>query len=196
MLSKNVVRLLKRKTKQFKLFDRKMQTKIFNHIRHPNPVLYPQVQRMLQIYLCVLHPAHYHLVNKHVVLLLLLYQHSHLLPQLAHHLALSPVCQHLHIHHQGYHHHLWPALVSLYSLLIPALQYRQIILWELMKSTLALELMTYLKCKILLINLYRVTGILPLLTALNLPLYLIYVVISQPIDNPSLEGGRKTQKYK
>ena len=116
-----------------------MQTKIFHHTCRPNLVLYPQVQ--------LLHLVLYHQVNKHVVPLLLL-QHFHGLLHLAHHLALNPVCQHLHIHHQGYHHNLGPVLVSLYSLLKPVPQYQQIIFLELMKSTLALELMIYLKCKI------------------------------------------------
>ena len=128
---------------------------IFHQICRPDLVLHPQVRLLLNLVL-------YHLVIKHVVPLLLHYQHSNLLLQLAHHLALNPGCKHLPIHLQGYHHHPCPALVSLYSLLtVP--QYQQTILLELMKSTLALELMIYLNFKILAINLSSATGILPLL---------------------------------
>ena len=60
-----------------------------HHICQPNPVLHPQV--------CLLHLVLYHPVNKQVVPFIL-YQHSNLLLQLAHQLALNPGCQHLHIH--------------------------------------------------------------------------------------------------
>ena len=167
--------------------NRKM--KIFHHICQPNPVLHPQV--------CLLHLVLYHPVNKQVVPLIL-YQHSNLLLQLAHQLALNPVCQHLHIHHQDHHHHLLPAPVSLYSLLLPVTvpSYQQIIFLESMRSTWAPELMIYLKCRFFFINLSTATGIMPLLK--TLPLYLIYVAISQPTDNPSLGGRviRKVLKYK